>query len=91
MCRNIRILFNFDPPATDEEMRAAALQYVRKVSGTRKPSKVNQAKFDDAVESITKATRGLLDALETDAPSRSREVEKEKAKARTRRRFGKAA
>jgi hypothetical protein len=88
MCRNIRVLFNFQPPATEEEMRAAALQYVRKVSGTRAPSKANQARFDLAVEEVTRATRALLDGLSTEAPARSREVEAEKAKLRSVRRFG---
>ena len=87
MCRNIRLLFNFDPPATEEEVRAAALQYVRKVSGTRKPSKVNQVRFDRAVEAITRATQELLDALETDAPPRDRETEAARAKARSAKRF----
>ena len=91
MCRNIRMLFNFDPPATEEEMRAAAVQYVRKVSGTRKPSKSNQARFDRAVEAITAITRDLLDGMETSAPARSREVEAIKARARSQRRFRDAA
>lgn len=91
MCRNIRMLFNFDPPATDDEMRAAALQYVRKVSGTRKPSKVNQERFDLAVEEITRATRALLDTLETPAPPKSREEEMIRAKARSAKRFGRPA
>lgn len=91
MCRNIRMLFNFDPPATEEEMRAAALQYVRKVSGTRKPAKANQARFDRAIEAITTITRELLDGMETSATPRSREVEAVKAKARSARRFRDAA
>jgi len=90
MCRNIRMLFNFQPPATDEEMRAAALQYVRKVSGTRAPSKANQARFDLAVEEVFQATRTLLDGLTTEAPARSREVEAQRAKLRSAQRFGRA-
>jgi hypothetical protein len=88
MCRNIRVLFNFQPPATEEEMRDAALQYVRKVSGTRAPSRANQERFDRAVEEITRATRTLLDGLETQAPARDREVEAARAKLRSARRFG---
>ena len=90
MCRNIRLLFNFAPPATDEEVRAAALQYVRKVSGTRKPSAANQACFDRAVEEITRATSALIATLETAAPPRSREVEMVRAKARSAKRFSTA-
>lgn len=89
MCRNIRLLFNFEPPTTEEEMRAAALQYVRKVSGTRKPSKANEACFDQAVEEVTRATRALLERLETQAPPRHREVEAARAKARSAKRFAK--
>jgi hypothetical protein len=88
MCRNIRVLFNFQPPATEEEMRAAALQYVRKVSGTRAPSRANQERFDRAVEEITSATRSLLDGMETQAPARDREIEAARAKLRSARRFG---
>ena len=88
MCRNIRVLFNFQPPATEEEMRAAALQYVRKVSGTRAPSRANQERFDRAVEEIARATRTLLDGMETQAPARTREVEMARAKLRSARRFG---
>lgn len=88
MCRNIRLLFNFDPPATDDEVRAAALQYVRKVSGTNKPSARNEATFFAAVDEIAALTRRLVDSLETQAPPRSREVEAEKAKIRSIRRFG---
>lgn len=88
MCRNIRPLFNFEPPATDDEVRAAALQYVRKVSGTRKPSKANQAAFDAAVERIAQATRELVDTLETTAPPKSREEERRRAKARAAKRYG---
>ena len=88
MCRNIRVLFNFQPPATEEEMRAAALQYVRKVSGTRAPSRANQDRFDRAVEEIARATRALLDGMETQAPVRTREVEAARAKLRSAKRFG---
>ena len=87
MCRNIRTLFNFEPPATDEEIRSAALQYVRKVSGTRKPSQANQAAFDAAVEAIAEATRTLVYSLETTAPPKNREEEAMKAKARSAARF----
>lgn len=88
MCRNIRPLFNFAPPATDAEIRDAALQFVRKLSGSTRPSQRNQAVFDAAVEEITAATHRLLAGLETSAPPKSREVEAEKARARNRRRFG---
>ncbi len=87
MCRNIRPLFNFDPPVTDEEVRAAALQYVRKVSGFQKPSKVNEAAFMKAVDKVAAASRNLLDSLETNAPPRNREEEVAKAKARAAKRF----
>lgn len=82
MCRNIRTLYNFDPPATDEEIRAAALQYVRKVSGFTRPSKVNEPAFDQAVREVSRVTRELVDALQTRAPARDREVEAERARAR---------
>jgi hypothetical protein len=88
MCRNIRTLFNFEPPATDEEVHAAALQYVRKVSGTRQPSGKNLASFERAVEEITRATRLLVDSLETNAPPKNREEEAEKGRARHLKRFG---
>jgi hypothetical protein len=88
MCRNIRILFNFDPPATEEEMRAAALQYVRKVSGTNKPAKINQDRFERAVDDVTRATRELLEHMERRGPARNREDEAAKAKARSAKRFG---
>ena len=88
MCRNIRQLFNFEPPATDEEVRAAALQFVRKVSGTRKPSGKNLITFERAVEEITEVTRRLVDSLETTAPPKNREFEALRAKARSQRRFG---
>jgi hypothetical protein len=83
MCRNIRPLFNFEPPATDDECRAAALQYVRKVSGTRKPTGKNIDVFDGAVEAIFEATRALVDSLETRAPAKNREVEAARARARS--------
>ena len=88
MCRNIRLLFNFEPPATDEEIHAAALQYVRKVSGTRKPSQHNTDPFERAIAEIAKATRRLVDSLETTAPPRNREIEAAKARARNATRFG---
>ena len=88
MCRNIRPLFNFDPPATDAEIRDAALQYVRKISGYSKPSQANQAAFDRAVDEIAAATRSLLGGLVTNAAPRDREVEATKAKARSAQRFG---
>jgi hypothetical protein len=88
MCRNIRPLFNFEPPATDEECRAAALQFVRKVSGTRKPSGKNLDVFGEAVERIFAVTRELVDSLETTAPAKNREAEAAKAKARSAERYG---
>ncbi len=88
MCRNIRILFNFEPPATDEEIRAAALQFVRKVSGFHAPSKTNEAAFNLAVEQVGKATRTLLRSLSSSAPARDRETEKARAMARAEKRFG---
>jgi hypothetical protein len=88
MCRNIKTLHNFKPPATDEEIRASALQFVRKLSGSTKPSKANEAAFDRAVEQVTRAPHQLLDSLVTTAPSRSRELEAAKARARTAVRFG---
>jgi hypothetical protein len=87
MCRNIRVLFNFDPPTTEAEVRAAALQYVRKVSGARAPSKANQAAFDVAVDAIARATTELLAGLETHAPARTRDVEIAKARAKHAKRF----
>jgi len=87
MCRNIKMLFNFDPPVTEEEIRAASLQFVRKVSGFNKPSKANEAAFLAAVDEITGASARLLSALETNAPKRSREEEAAKAKARGAARF----
>jgi hypothetical protein len=88
MCRNIRTLHNFEPPATSDEIHAAALQYVRKVSGSTKPSNANQAAFDEAVHEITHITRHLLDSLTTTALPRDRDVEREKALARNEKRFG---
>jgi hypothetical protein len=90
MCRNIRPLHNFEPPATRDEVSAAALQYVRKVSGTVKPSLANQAAFDQAVAEVAHATRHLLDALVTSAPPKDREVEAAKARARSAERYGRA-
>lgn len=88
MCRNIRTLHNFAPPATDDEVQAAALQYVRKISGSTKPSQANQEAFDRAVVEVAEATQRLLDALVTTAPPKDREVEAAKAKERNRVRFG---
>ncbi len=88
MCRNIHVLFNFDPPATDEEIRAAALQYVRKVSGYAKPSAANAEAFERAVERVAEATSAMLEGLVTSAPKRDREVELERARERARKRFG---
>jgi hypothetical protein len=87
MCRNIRTLHNFDPPATDEEIQASALQYVRKISGSTKPSQANAEAFDEAVEAVADATRQLLDQLVTKAAPKDREVEAAKAKARSEARF----
>lgn len=87
MCRNIHVLHNFDPPATSDEVMAAALQYVRKVSGTTKPSKANQAAFDEAVHAVAHATQHLLDHLTTTAPPKDRAEEADKAKARSAARF----
>jgi len=91
MCRNIHTLYNYDPPATAEEIHSAALQYVRKVSGMNKPSHANTAAFDEAVGEVTAATSRLLDALVTNAPPRDREVEAERKRARAAERFGRAA
>jgi hypothetical protein len=90
MCRNIKTLHNFKPPATDEEIRASALQFVRKLSGFAKPSKANEAAFNHAVHEVTHAAHHLLEALVTNAPPRDREVEAEKARARAAERFGTA-
>ena len=88
MCRNIRVLHNFDPPATRDEVHAAALQYVRKVSGTTRPSQANQEAFDDAVREVADATSRLLERLVTNAPPKDREVEAAKARARAELRYG---
>ena len=88
MCRNIRRLHNFEPPATRDEVTAAALQYVRKVSGATRPSQANQAAFDEAVREVAHATQHLLDALVTTAPPKDRAVEAEKARARAALRYG---
>lgn len=88
MCRNIKPLFNFEPPAADEEIRAASLQYVRKITGFTKPSRANEAAFYSAVEDIARISEGLLASLETAAPPKDREEEAAKAKARSALRFG---
>ena len=88
MCRNIKTLYNFEPPATDEEVRAASLQFVRKLSGFNTPSKANSAAFQAAIEEVFAAGRRLLDSLETNAPPRDRETEAEKARQRNAERFG---
>jgi len=87
MCRNIRPLFNFDPPVTESEIRAAAVQFVRKISGFTKPSKLNEVAFQHAVDEIASIAAGLITSLETTAPPRNRETENAKAKARSLRRF----
>ena len=87
MCRNIKTLFNFEPPATEDEIRASALQFVRKLSGFNKPSAANAATFDLAVEEVSEAARKLLASLHTHAPARDREIEAEKARERARERF----
>ncbi len=91
MCRNIRILYNFEPPTTEDEINAAAVQYVRKVSGMQKPSRANEAAFERAVEAVTSATEQLLAELVTPAPPRDREVEAARRKARAAQRFGAVA
>ena len=88
MCRNIKTLFNFEPPATEDEIRAASLQFVRKLSGFNKPSRANQAAFDKATDSVSKAAGELLASLTTDATPRDREVEAAKARRRAQKRFG---
>ena len=88
MCRNIKLLFNFDPPATEDEIKASALQFVRKLSGFNKPSKINEAAFELAIEQVSEAARTLIASLVTLAPPRDREVERAKAKADSQRRFG---
>ena len=87
MCRNIHTLFNFEPPATEDEVRAASLQYVRKISGFAKPSQANEAAFERAVEEVAEVSRRLLDSLVTNAAPKDREVERERAKARAAKRF----
>jgi len=87
MCRNIKTLFNFDPPASEDEIHASAVQFVRKLSGFNKPSQVNAAAFEHAVEDVSQAARKLLASLQTSAPARDRAIEAEKARARARERF----
>lgn len=88
MCRNIKTLFNFDPPATDDEIRASAEQFVRKLSGFTKPSQANKVAFERAIKDVTKAARRLIDSLETSSPPRNREIEAQKARERAAVRFG---
>jgi len=88
MCRNIKTLFNFDPPATDDEIQEASLQFVRKLAGFRKPSKANEAVFNDAIDAVAEAARTLLHSLVTSAEPRSREAETARARARAKARFG---
>ena len=90
MCRNIRTLFNFEPPATDQEIRASALQFVRKLSGFAHPSRANAAAFERAVDEVTETARRLLQSLETASPAKDREAEAMKARARARQRFARA-
>lgn len=87
MCRNIRTLFNFEPPVTDDEIRAASLQFVRKISGFHSPSKANEMAFERAIDEVARTSRSLLDALETSAPPKNRDEEAAKAKARAAKRF----
>lgn len=91
MCKNIKTLFNFEPPATESEVRASAIQFVRKLSGTSKPSKANEPAFDRAVEEIVTTTTALLSSLVTTAPPKDREVEAEKARTRSQRRYERSA
>jgi hypothetical protein len=91
MCRNIKILYNFAPPTSEDEIHAAAEQYVRKVSGMQKPSKANEAVFEQAIDAVASATKHLLDQLVTTAPARDREVEAERRRARAAERFGRVA
>ena len=91
MCRNIRVLHNFEPPATNDEIVAAAVQYVRKVSGTTHPSAANQEAFDEAVRAVADATRTLLVSMVTKAPKRDRQVEADKARARAAERYGRVS
>ncbi len=88
MCRNIKVLYNFEPPTTEDEVHAAALQFVRKVSGYTKPSKANEAVFERAVREVAKATHKLLDSLETTAPPRDRDVIAQRARERAAKRYG---
>ena len=88
MCRNIKTLFNFEPPATEDEIRASALQFVRKLSGFGRPSQANEAAFERAVAEVSDSARRLLASLHTHSPARDREIEAEKAKERSRQRFG---
>jgi hypothetical protein len=88
MCRNIKTLANFEPPATEDEIRASALQFVRKLSGTTRPSRVNEAAFDRAVDEVTESARRLIASLQINAPPRNREEEARKARERSRERFG---
>jgi len=90
MCRNIRTLFNFEPPATEAEIHASALQFVRKLSGFARPSSANEAAFNRAVDEVTDVARRLLDSLQTTSPAKNREAEAEKARARSRERFASA-
>lgn len=90
MCRNIKTLYNFDPPANEEEIRAASLQFVRKLSGFNKPSRANQVAFDSAIDAVADVAQQLLDSLTTDAQPRNREVEAAKARERAAKRFGPA-
>lgn len=91
MCRNIKTLFNFEPPASNDEIRASAIQFVRKLSGSTKPSKANEAAFDRAVDEIVATTTTLLSSLVTTAPPKDREVEAQKARAKAEKRFGRAS
>ena len=91
MCRNIKTLFNFDPPATDEEIRAASLQFVRKLSGFNTPSKANEASFNRAIDEVAAVARRLIDSLETTSAPKNREMEAAKARARAAERFGTSA
>ena len=88
MCRNIKVLANFEPPATSDEVRASALQFVRKLSGTNKPSRANEEAFQRAIDEVAVAAQRLINSLESSAPPRNRETELEKARARNRQRFG---
>ena len=91
MCRNIKTLLNFEPPASDDEVHAASLQFVRKLSGFNKASRANEAAFEQAVEDVSRVARGLIDSLVTNSAPRDREVEADRARERTRKRFGQAA